>query len=51
MVKKAIRFVPVHTMQEVLEEALVQMPGNVKKRSYHAAAAEHKDVSSAVLCR
>lgn len=51
VVKKAIRFVPVHTMQEVLEEALVQMPGNAKKRSYHAAAAEHKDVSSAVLCR
>ena len=51
VVKKTIRFVPVHTMQEVLEEALVQMPGNAKKRSYHAAAAEHKDVSSAVLCR
>ena len=51
VVKKAIHFVPVHTMQEVLEEALVQMPGNAKKRSYHAAAAEHKDVSSAVLCR
>ena len=51
VVKKAIHFVPVHTMEEVLEQALVQLPGSVKKRGYHAAAAEHKEASSAVLCR
>ena len=51
VVKKSIHFVPVHTMEEVLEQALVQLPGSVKKRGYHAAAAEHKEASSAVLCR
>ena len=38
-------------MEEVLEQALVQLPSSVKKRGYHAAAAEHKEASSAVLCR
>ena len=51
VVKKAIHFVPVHTMEEVLEQALVQLPGGAQKRSYHAAAAEHKEASSVVLCR
>ncbi|MFR6410702.1 MAG: S16 family serine protease [Angelakisella sp.] len=51
VVKKAIHFVPVHTMEEVLEQALVQLPGGAQKRSYHAAATEHKEASSAVLCR
>ena len=51
VVKRSIRFVPVHTMEEVLEHALVQMPGRPQKHSYHAAAAEHKESSAAVLCR
>ena len=51
VVKKAIHFVPVHTMEEVLEQALVQLPGGAQKRGYHAAATEHKEASSAVLCR
>ena len=51
VVKKAIHFVPVHTMEEVLEQALVQLPGGAQKRSYHAAATEHKEASSVVLCR
>ena len=51
VVKKATPLSTVHTMEEVLEQALVQLPGNVKKRGYHAAAAEHKEASSAVLCR
>ena len=38
-------------VKEVLEQALVQLPGSVKKRGYHAAATEHKEASSAVLCR
>ena len=51
VVKRSVRFIPVHTMEEVLEHALVQMPGRPQKHSYHAAAAEHKESSAAVLCR
>ena len=51
VVKRSVRFIPVHTMEEVLEHALVQMPGRPQKHSYHAAAAEHKESSTAVLCR
>lgn len=51
VVKKAIHFIPVHTMEEVLAQALVHLPDTAQKRSYHAAAAEHKENTSAVLCR
>ena len=52
VVRDALQFIPVRSMDEVLEHALCRMPGKTAERhGYRAAAAEHKETTSPVLCR